>query len=95
VYLAASASDPTNATFCADLRHKREAVLPAILLALSTEKEDGAKLALLRALSCARDERPAGCDPRLSPIALTVAKSILDKGSREQAVAQAHALRCP
>lgn len=94
VYLAAETSEPRGERFCGDLAKSAESPLPALLTTLGETKDDGEKQALLRALGCLHDAARGGCDPRLVPIALTAARTILDKAERESAVAQAHALAC-
>ena len=97
VYVAAVTSDPPNLTFCDAIRKNGKEVLPEVLQQLASERGDrsldGDKRALIGALTCIRDPRQ-GCDPRLAPIALTAAKSIFDKDTRDQAVEEAQALRC-
>jgi hypothetical protein len=94
VYLAAEAQEPRGESFCADLPRSAESPLSAVLTALGETKNDGEKQALLRALGCLNDPASGSCDPRLVPIALSAARTILDKAERENAVALAHALQC-
>jgi hypothetical protein len=95
LYLASQMMDTPDLAYCQDLRESTgPAALPALLLALSEEKDDRAKRALIGGIECARDPRPAHCDPRLSAIVTTVAKSIMDKATRDEAHAAARTLRC-
>jgi hypothetical protein len=95
LFLVAQAAEPPDLTFCDELKKSAELALPAILKALVDEKEDREKRSLLLALECVRDRAAKSCDPRVSPIAVSVAKSILDKELRNDAVQRANALRCP
>lgn len=97
VYVAAAISEPANLTFCDALRKNEKQVLPEVLQLLANERGDrsfdGEKRALIGALTCIRDPR-RGCDPRIAPIALTAARSIFDKDTRDRAVEEAQSLRC-
>lgn len=93
VFLATRASGLPDDHLCERLGKTAERTLPEILKAVLEEKEDREKRSLLAALTCVR-EGAESCDPRVAPIALSLAKSILERDERHEAVASAEALRC-
>lgn len=93
VFLATRASELPDDHLCEQLGKATDRVVPAIMAAILEEKEDREKRSLLRALACARSGA-GSCDARVAPIALSVARSILDKDERGEAVKLADALRC-
>lgn len=92
VLLAAEASEPPDLTFCEPLGRSKD-ILPVLLEAVADEKDDGAKRSLIRALGCVHAATSL-CDPRMSDIALTVARSIMEKEPRDEAAHEARAMRC-
>lgn len=95
LYVAAQVEKLSEVALCEELRSASgPAGLPAVMQALADEKDDEAKRALLDALVCVQPAQPRVCDPRLAPIAMSVAKSIVDKDARDEAVNTARELEC-
>ena len=93
VFLATRASELPDDHLCEQLGKSGDRAVPEILKAILEEKEDREKRSLLRALACVHRDAER-CDPRVAPVALSVAKSVLDKDERGEAMKQADALRC-
>jgi hypothetical protein len=95
IYLAAQSHEPPDTSFCREIgQSSGRSAVSEIVRFLEAEKEDYAKLDLLRALECVVHAQGPICDRAVWKLATDVAASVKDEEWRRDAENAVRGLQC-